>query len=84
VTGVCTTRELFPHLLEALHVRGEILKYGSALAQHVVCGEHGVFFFEHERHVVGCVTGTMEGAERCAFRGEGLAVRYGLPFTIAV
>jgi hypothetical protein len=84
VTGVCTTGELFPHLLEALHVHGEVLKHGGALAQHVVCGEHGVFFFEHERHVIGCVARTVEGAECCAFGGEGLAVGYGPPITIPI
>ena len=44
------------------------------MAEHVVAGEHGVFFVEDEGHVVGGVSRAVKGAKTCAFDVEVLSV----------
>jgi len=74
VAGVGAAAKGVGHGFEAMQVGGEVFEDGGALAEDVVGGEHGVFFFEDEGHVVGGVAGGVQGAQRCALGLELLPV----------
>src|SRR4051794_21325695 len=66
--------ELLRHTVQTLHIASQVLKHCSPMPQHIVSREHGVFFLQNERHVIGGMARAMEGAERRALHLEFLAV----------
>lgn len=72
VARVRAAAESVLHRFEAGEVGGQVLEDGRAVAQHVVAGEHGAFFVEDQRRVVGGVAGAVEGSEGGSLRLENL------------